>query len=123
MQLPYLPGLLSASGSADMPQLVVSRAIVARGWGASLFPLPFLQAWSQPGIKLFKSSRWALQLNFCAERTGCEIPRAPALLGEPPAQHKAHWAILVLPCLAGVSGLGIESSHTSSPSTAVQGCC
>lgn len=28
-----------------------------------MFPLPFLQAWSQPGIKLFKSSRRASQLN------------------------------------------------------------
>lgn len=83
MQLAYLPRLLSASGSADMPQLVVSRAIVARGWGPLCFLYPFLQAWSQPGIKLFKSSRWASQLNSCTERTGCEIPRAPALVTSP----------------------------------------
>lgn len=31
-----------------------SRSFCCSGLGASLFPLPFRQAWSQPGIKLFK---------------------------------------------------------------------
>lgn len=31
-----------------------SRSFCCSGLGASLFPLPFRQAWSQPAIKLFK---------------------------------------------------------------------
>lgn len=54
------------------------KSYCCSGLGASLFPLPFRQAWSQPGIKLFKSSRWASQLSCCMEHAGCGIPRAPA---------------------------------------------
>lgn len=39
------------------------KSYCCSGLGASLFPLPFRQAWSQPGIKLFKSS----SLGFTAE--------------------------------------------------------
>lgn len=88
------------------------------GLGASLFPLPFRQAWSQPGIKLFKSSRWASQLNSCTERTGCEIPRAPALATSPWPSTK-HAGPYWFP-LPGAKGPDIQAGDTSSPSTAVQ---
>lgn len=88
------------------------KSYCCSGLGASLFPLPFRQAWSQPGIKLFKSSSRASQLNSRTERAGGEIPSAPALSSQHPVQHKAHWSILVpLVCSDG---------DTSSASTAAQ---
>lgn len=82
MQLPYLPGLLlpAAHGRASACRF---KSYCCSGPGASLFPLPFRQAWSQPGIKLFKSSRRAPQLK--------RNPQGRSPRGKPPARHKACW--------------------------------
>lgn len=48
MQVAYLPELLSASGSTDMPRLVVPGAFVARGWGPLCFLYPFARLGHSP---------------------------------------------------------------------------
>lgn len=95
------------------------KSYCCSGLGASLFPLPFRQAWSQPGIKLFKSSRWASQLNSCTELTGCEILRAPALAASPRPSTKGtgpRWFPL-----PRAKGPNIQASDTSSPALLCKG--
>lgn len=98
------------------------KSYCCSGLGASLFPLPFRQAWSQPGIKLFKSSRRASQLNSCTERTGCDIPEGSSPRRHPPGPAQrtlVHTGSCWFPLPRG-KGPNIRASDTSSPSTAVQ---